>query len=107
MPRSGPGYHAKPRDKREIKDLEWYEQYFALEAEIEKINEENEKMRREIGRRTDRYVKNEKEYRQQINQLERELRVRKGLEPNARDTNLAEIDRIEQAIHDNIDNYEN
>ena len=43
--------------------MTWYEEYFSLEEKIEQMQEENEKMKREIARRTERYVKNEKEYR--------------------------------------------
>jgi len=34
-----------------------------LEEKIEKAQEENEKQKREIARRTERYIKNEQEYR--------------------------------------------
>ena len=70
------------------------------------MQEENEKMKREIKRRTERYNNNEKEYRQEINELERELRVRKGLEENANKTNRQNIERIDHAIRENIDNYD-
>ena len=83
----------------------WSDEYFGLEEKIERMQEENEKMKREIARRTERYVKNEAEYRQEINELERELRVRKGVEENAETTNKATIDKINSAIHENIDNY--
>lgn len=41
----------------------WSDEYFSLEERIERMHEENEKMKREIARRTERYVKNEAEYR--------------------------------------------
>ena len=85
---------------------QWYDEFFNLDEKIEKMKDENEKMKREIARRTERYVKNEQEYRLEINELERELRVRKHLEENAEEKNMATIGRINQAIWDNIDNYE-
>ena len=78
---------SKQVKKDEVKGTQWYDEYFALEEKIERMQEENEKMKREIKRRTERYNNNEKEYRQEINELERELRVRKGLEENANKTN--------------------
>ena len=50
-------------DKDEVKGTTWYDEYFLLEEKIERMQEENEKMKREITRRTERYVKNEAEYR--------------------------------------------
>ena len=99
-------YVVKRIDKDEVKGTTWYDEYFLLEEKIEKMQEENEKQKREIARRTDRYVKNEQEYRQEINELERELRVRKGFEENAKETNLAMIQKVNEAIIENIDNYE-
>lgn len=89
-----------------MKQSQWYDEYFNLEEKIEQMQEENEKMKREIARRTERYVKNEQEYRQEINELERELRVRKGFEENADETNRKKIEAINEAINENIDNYE-
>ena len=97
---------SKQVKKDEVKGTQWYDEYFALEEKIERMQEENEKMKREIKRRTERYNNNEKEYRQEINELERELRVRKGLEENANKTNRQNIERIDQAIRENIDNYD-
>mmetsp|Transcript_21620 Transcript_21620/g.28946 ORF Transcript_21620/g.28946 Transcript_21620/m.28946 type:complete len:170 (+) Transcript_21620:93-602(+) len=96
----------KKQDKDQVKQMTWYDEYFNLEEKIEHMQEENEKMKREIARRTERYVKNESEYRQEIGELERELRVRKGFEENADDTNQKNIKRIDDAINQNIDNYE-
>jgi hypothetical protein len=67
-------------NKDDVKGTMWYDEYFNLEEKIETMQEENEKMRREIARRTERSVKNEQEYRQEINELERELRVRTSKE---------------------------
>lgn len=65
-------------DRDDVKGTTWYDEYFLLEEKIERMQEENEKMKREITRRTERYVKNESEYRVEINDLEKELRIRKG-----------------------------
>lgn len=82
-------------NKDDVKGTMWYDEYFSLEEQIETKQEENEKMKREIARRTERYVKNEQEYRQEINELERELRVRKGKEQNAYKQNEATYNRID------------
>ena len=70
------------------------------------LKEENEKMKREISRRTERYVKNEREYRQEINELEKELRIRKGFSENFGQGDQGLIDKINGAINENIDNYQ-
>jgi len=93
-------------NKDEVKGTMWYDEYFNLEEKIEKMQEDNEKMKREIGRRTERYVKNEHEYREEINELERELRVRKGKEENAKETNIETYEKINKEIEDNIENYD-
>ena len=69
-------------DKDEVKGTTWYDEYFLLEEKIERQQEENAKQKREIARRTERYIKNEQEYRQEINELEREIARRKGFEDN-------------------------
>jgi len=63
-------------------------------------------MKREISRRTERYVKNESEYRQEINGLEKELRIRKGFSENFGKGDKGLIDKINGAINENIDNYQ-
>ena len=97
----------KSRKKSDVKDNEWFEEYFKLELSIEEKNEQNEKAKREIIRRTERYNKNEQEYRKQIDLLHRELRVRKGLIPNAEVANKAAYERHIQDIVDNIETHEN
>lgn len=54
---------AKRIDKDEVKGTTWYDEFFLLEEKIERQKEENEKQKREIARRTKRYIKNEEEYR--------------------------------------------
>ena len=85
--------------------MTWMDEYFNLQEKIERMEEENEKQKREIARRTERYVKNEAEYRKEINELERELRVRKGFEDNADKTNQDNIKKIFDAIDENTENY--
>lgn len=102
-----PFYKQKELMRSDIKDTTWYEEYFRLDEQIESKNEENEKMKREIQRRTERYIRNEAEYRKQINLLERELRVRNGYEENATETNVATINVLKGDIEDNIDGYNN
>ena len=46
-------------------------------------------MRKEIVRRVERYGHNERDYREEIKLLQRELRVRYGFEKNALETNRA------------------
>ena len=92
-------------DKDEVKGTTWYDEYFLLEEKIEKMQEENEKMKREITRRTERYVKNEAEYRQEINELEKDMRIRMGFSDTNGKGDQETIDRINEAICENIDNY--
>lgn len=93
-------------DESSIKDNHWYEMYFDLEQKIEEQQDANEKQEREIVRRTKRYNKNEIEYRKQIDQLQRELRVRKGYEKDAEKTNAAMQERIKTDIFKNIEDYD-
>lgn len=69
------------------------------------MQEENEKQKREITRRTERYVKNESEYRTEINDLEKELRIRKGFADTNGKGDPGAVDKINGAIEENIDNY--
>lgn len=88
--------------------MTWYDEYFNLEEKIEQMQEKNEKMKREIARRTERYVKNEKEYRGEINELEGSLRIRKQHVTLYPDNEVKSgIFVINDAIVENIDNYEN
>ena len=72
---------------KHIQDNQWYDEYFKLETEIEKMDEDNRKLDGEINKRKERFNKNENEYREQIKNLERELRIRYRQEPNAKQTN--------------------
>ena len=93
----------KPED---VKDNEWFEEYFKLELAIEEKNDQNHKARREIERRMERYNQNEAEYRKQIDLLQRELRIRKGLVPGASKANEITYTRHFDDINENIDNYD-
>ena len=99
----------KKIDKADVKDNTWFEEYFKLELSIEEKNDHNEKAKREIVRRTERYEKNQAEYRKQIELLHRELRVRKGLVefPLASDANAVTYTGHFRHINENIENYEN
>ena len=57
----------KTQKQDKINGTQWYDEYFQLEQQIEDMQEKNRKMEREIQRRTDRYVDNEREYREEIN----------------------------------------
>jgi len=46
-------------EREEVKGTTWYDEYFALEEKIERMDDDNNKMKREISRRTERYIKNE------------------------------------------------
>ena len=96
---------SKRMEKDEVKGTTWYDEYFLLEEKIERMQEENEKMKREITRRTERYVKNEAEYRQEINELEKDMRIRKGFSDTNGKGDPETIRRINEAICENIDNY--
>ena len=62
-------------------------------------------MKREITRRTERYVKNEAEYREEINELEKDMRIRRGFSDTNGKGDSETIDKINGAICDNIDGY--
>ncbi len=81
--------------------------YGNLVTQYENQFEANEKMRKEIIRRVERYNHNERDYRAQIKLLQRELRVRYGFEKDALRTNEAMIAKYQHEINENIDNYEN
>ena len=72
----------------------------------EKQHEENEKLRRDLLRRNQRYAKNEQEYRKELDLLQRELRVRYGNEKDVEKTNRATIDLVYKDIEENIDSLE-
>ena len=69
------------------------------------MKDENQKMKREITRRTERYVKNEAEYREEINELEKDMRIRRGFSDTNGKGDPETIDKINAAICDNIDGY--
>ena len=96
----------KKRKETQVKDNEWFEEYFKLELAIEEKNDQNHKARREIERRMERYNQNEAEYRKQIDLLQRELRIRKGLVPGASKANEITYTRHFDDINENIDNYD-
>lgn len=54
----------------------------------------------------ERYNQNEAEYRKQIDLLQRELRIRKGLVPGASKANEITYTRHFDDINENIDNYD-
>ena len=80
--------------------------YGELVTKYENQFDANEKMRKEILRRVERFNHNEQDYRDQIKLLQRELRVRYGYEKNALETNKATIFKYLDNIDSNIDNYE-
>ena len=59
----------KKREPVDVKDNEWFEEYFKLELAIEEKNDQNHKAKREIERRMERYNQNEAEYRKQSDLL--------------------------------------
>lgn len=67
----------------DIKDDQWFTMYGNLVTQYEQQFEANEKMRKEIIRRVERYNHNERDYRAEIKLLQRELRVRYGFEKDA------------------------
>lgn len=73
--------------KDDVKDDQWFTMYGNLVTQYENQFEANEKMRKEIIRRVERYNHNERDYRAEIKLLQRELRVRYGFEKDALNTN--------------------
>lgn len=93
--------------KDKIPDDQWFTMYGNLVTQYESQYEANEKMRKEIIRRVERYNHNERDYRAEIQLLQRELRVRYGYEKDAEKTNRAMMEKYKKEIEENIDNYEN
>jgi chromosome segregation ATPase len=93
--------------KDDVKDDQWFTMYGNLVTQYENQFEANEKMRKEIIRRVERYNHNERDYRAEIKLLQRELRVRYGFEKDALQTNRGMFTKYQQEIGENIDNYEN
>jgi hypothetical protein len=79
--------------RQKIKDDQWFTMYGDLVTKYENQNDANEKMRKEILRRVERFNNNEQDYREQIKLLQRELRVRYGYEKNALETNTAMFEK--------------
>lgn len=52
-------------------------------VKIKGQDEDNEKLKDDLLRRQERYMKREQEYRKHIDELQRELRIRCGYEVNA------------------------
>ena len=69
--------------RQKVKDDQWFNMYGELVTKYENQSDANEKMRKEILRRVERFNNNEQDYREQIKLLQRELRVRYGYEKNA------------------------
>ena len=80
--------------------------YGELVTKFENQNDANEKMRKEILRRVERFNNNEQDYRENIKLLQRELRVRYGYEKNALEANTAMYENYHQEIQQNIENFE-
>ena len=74
-------------------------------TKFEQQFEVNEKLRGEINRRIERYQNNETEYRYEIANLNRELRVRFGYEKNAEATNMAMMEMTRLHIEKEIEEY--
>ena len=60
-----------------------YVGYDVSPTTVSKVKEENKKIENDIIRRHDRYIMREGDYRKQIDDLQRELRVRLGYERDA------------------------
>lgn len=65
----------------------------------------NEKLQKEILRRVERYNCNEKDYRYDINLLQRELRVRHGYEKDAERTNINQQTKYFNEINEAVDGH--
>ncbi len=65
--------------------------------------DENKKLSEDLKRRQDRYIKREQEYRKHIDDLQRELRVRYGYEPDASQKNQKVIKVLKNQLDENID----
>jgi len=89
----------------EIKEDQWFKMYGDLVTKYEEQFAENEKMKIEIARRVERYNHNERDYRNEIKQLQRELRVRHGYEKDALQTNEATKLKLLAEINQHIEGY--
>ena len=67
----------------EVKTQQLYQWYCEIQLKLNKVQEENKKIENDIVRRHERYIMREGDYRKQIDDLQRELRVRLGFEKDA------------------------
>ena len=68
------------------------------------MSEENKKVENDIIRRHDRYIMREQEYRKQIDDLQRELRVRLGYEKDAHKKNQIVYKHLDRELEKSIEN---
>lgn len=71
---------------------------------LQKVEEENIKVEGDIQRRHDRYILRETEYRNTIDDLQRELRVRNGYEKDADLKNKQVIGLLDNQLKKSIEN---
>lgn len=89
---------------QDIKPSDWLQWYCEIQTKLQKVKEENKKVEDDINKRFNRYQEREGKYRQTINNMQRELRVRLGYEKNAKEQNDKMKDDLHSQILENIDN---
>ena len=60
----------------DIQNADWLAWYTDIQIKMQKVIEENKKVEDDIKRRQDRYIKREMDYRQNIEELQAQLRIR-------------------------------
>ena len=70
-------------DPKDIKSIQWYQMLGEISVLLDAQLDENKKIQEDLRRREERYNKREQDYRQKIDDLQRELRVRLGYEKDA------------------------
>lgn len=75
-----------------------------IQTKLTKVKEENRKIHDDTSKRQERYIERENKYRDQINGMQGQLRVRLGYENNAKVKNEHAKDVLHQDIQDSIEN---
>ncbi len=70
-------------EPKDIKSIQWYQLLGEISVLLDSQVDENKKIQEDLRRRKERYSKRELEYRQTIDELQHQLRVRLGFEKNA------------------------
>jgi hypothetical protein len=91
------------KNETEIRPVEWQTYYEDADSVFKKQCDVVNKLNDDYLRRQQRYMKREQEYRKYIEDLQRELRIRKGYEVDAHKKNKKVIDALKNELNANIE----